>query len=393
MMQDENRTKEQLARELQELRERVRELEQSEAECLQMEKGIREQTDFLNLVLESIPHPFYVIDASDYTIKLANSATYAGTLKKGTTCHELTHRRDKPCESDEHPCPLRIVKETKKPVTVEHVHYDEDGNAKNVEIHAYPIFDEDGNVIQVIESSIDITERRKAQEALKKSSEEIKLFAYSVVHDLRSPSVGIYVLTERLNKGYRHVLDERAKGYCDQILEASRQIALLVSNINIYVSSKEIPLTIESLRLGEILQIVKDEFSPQLDIRQIGWSQPQNMPEIRADRLSLLRVFRNLVDNALKYGGEDLSQISIAYQEQDGFHVVSVSDDGVGIKGKDSEKIFEVFQRDETSVGTEGTGLGLAIVREVAEQHGGKVKVESGPDKGTTFYISISKQL
>jgi PAS domain S-box-containing protein len=392
-MRDETTTKEQLTRELEALRKRVRELEQSEAECLQMEKGIRKQTDFLNLVLESIPHPFYVIDASDYTIKLANSATYAGTSGKGTTCHELTHRSDKPCESDDHPCPLRIVKETKEPVTVEHVHYDEDGNPKNVEVHAYPIFDEDGNVSQVVESSIDITERRKAQDALKKSSEEIKRFAYSVVHDLRSPSVGIYGLTERLNKGYRHVLDERAKGYCEQILEASRQIALLVSNINIYVSSKEIPLTIESLRLGEVLQMVKDEFSPQLDVRQIGWSQPQNMPEIKADRLSLLRVFRNLVDNALKYGGEDLSQINIGYQEQDGFHVVSVSDDGVGIKGKDSKKIFEVFQRDQTSAGTEGSGLGLAIVREVAEQHGGKVKVESGPDKGTTFYISISKQL
>jgi signal transduction histidine kinase len=139
--------------------------------------------------------------------------------------------------------------------------------------------------------------------------------------------------------------------------------------------------------------MVKDEFSPQLDVRQIGWSQPQNMPEIRADRLSLLRVFRNLVDNALKYGGEDLSEISIGYHEQDGFHVVSVSDDGVGIKGKDSKKIFEVFQRDRTSVNTDGTGLGLAIVKEVAKQHGGTVTVESGPGKGTTFYISISRQL
>jgi signal transduction histidine kinase len=392
-MEDDRRTKEQLVREIKSLEKRVRQLEQFETQCTQKEKGSREQSDFMHLVLESIPHPFYVIDAFDYTIKLANSAAHAGILPEGTTCHGLTHRSDTPCSSEEHPCPLRIVKETRKPVTVEHVHYDEDGNPRNVEVHAYPILDENGQVTQVVESSIDITERKEAQEALKKSAEEIKLFAYSVVHDLRSPAVGIYGLTERLNRGYLHLLDEKAKAYCEQILEASRQIALLVSNINIYISSKEIPLTVEPLRLEEILQMVRDEFSPKIDIRRIKWSQPQRLPEIRADRLSLLRLFRNLVENALKYGGESLSRISIGYREDAAFHVISVSDDGVGMKGKDPEKMFEAFQRDETSAHAEGAGLGLSIVKEMAELHGGEVKAEPGPDRGTTFHISIAKQL
>lgn len=391
-MQDEHKTKEQLIRELKELHERLRALETSEAESKPKEEPIRKQTDFLNSVLESLPHPFYVIDASDYTIRLANSATHAGRLPKGITCHALTHNRDKPCPPEGHPCPLQIVRETKKPVTVEHIHYDKDGNPRNVEVHGYPIFDVDGNVSEIIESCIDITERKQAEEALKKRSEQMKLFAYSVAHDLTSPAVGIYGLTKLLHKEYQDVVDEKARNYCDKILEAAEQIAALVGNINVYISSKEIPLNLESVKLTEILQIVRDEFSTQLDIRQIGWSPPESIPEIKADRLSILRILRNLVDNALKYGGDDLSEIKIGYERSDQFHILSVSDDGVGIKG-DAEKIFEVFERYKTSSGVEGTGLGLAIVKELAEQHGGEVWVEPGLEKGATFYISISSYL
>lgn len=240
---------------------------------------------------------------------------------------------------------------------------------------------------------LDITERKQAEEALERSSERIKMFAYSVSHDLKSPAVGIYGLTRLLQKHYSDVLDERGKNYCDQILKAAEQIAVLVGNINIYISTKEIPPSIEGVKLAELLQMVRDEFSAQMDVREIGWWQPESLPEIRVDRLSLLRVLRNLVDNALKHGGDDLSEIRIAYEGSDEFHTLSVSNDGVGINREDCEKIFGAFQRHETSMAVEGTGLGLAIVKEIAEQHGGKVWVEAGPKDGPAFYISISRRL
>jgi signal transduction histidine kinase len=117
------------------------------------------------------------------------------------------------------------------------------------------------------------------------------------------------------------------------------------------------------------------------------------MPAIKADRLSILRILRNLVDNALKYGGDDLREIRIGYEKSERFHILSVSDDGIGIKGEDAEKIFEVFQRQKRPGGVEGTGLGLAIVKELAEQHSGEVWVEPGREKGTTFYVSIASSL
>jgi light-regulated signal transduction histidine kinase (bacteriophytochrome) len=109
----------------------------------------------------------------------------------------------------------------------------------------------------------DITERKRADELLRKSSEQIKLLAYSVSHDLRSPATGIYGLTKRLHKKYGDILDEKGKKYCESILEASEEIAELVGNINIYISTKEIPLSIETVQLRQLLQMVRDEFSAE----------------------------------------------------------------------------------------------------------------------------------
>ena len=139
--------------------------------------------------------------------------------------------------------------------------------------------------------------------------------------------------------------------------------------------------------------MVRDEIDPQLSIRKVKWSQPAYLPEIKADRLAMVRMIRNLVDNALKYGGDDLSEISIGYQESDESHIISVLDDGIGMKEGDSKDVFDIFKRAKTSRGIEGAGLGLAIVKEIAEQHAGKIWMRPGMEKGIEFKVSISKNL
>jgi len=125
-------------------------------------KKIQEQIELLNVIKESLTHPFYIIDVNDYTVKLANSAARLGKLAKTSTCYALTHGEDSPCKG-ENPCPLSQVKRTKKPAVVEHIHYDKDGNERIVEIHGYPVFDSEGNVVQMIEYVLDVTERKKAE--------------------------------------------------------------------------------------------------------------------------------------------------------------------------------------------------------------------------------------
>src|SRR5208283_3202038 len=119
--------------------------------------------------------------------------------------------------------------------------------------------------------------------------------------------------------------------YCNQILKLSEHVAALVEQINIFIATKETSLLIEHLELKNILRILRDEFSARLSIRQIDWVSPESTVDFRADRLSLLRVFRNLIDNALKYGGDRLSKISIEYEEAADFHIFSVTNDGAEI--------------------------------------------------------------
>jgi K+-sensing histidine kinase KdpD len=251
-----------------------------------------------------------------------------------------------------------------------------------------------GNQIAVAANNAKLYEDLENKlQGLKQKKEMIKLFAYSVSHDLKSPAIGIYGLAKRLRDRSECALDEKGVEYCDQILKASEQMVSLVEDINSYIVTKEASLNIEKINMREVMKEIRDEFCTILEERKIVWSEPEALPEIWADRIALSRIFRNLLDNALKYGGKDLLQIKIGYEENRRYHVFSLSDDGVGIEAGEEEKIFEVFQRNETSKGTDGSGLGLAIVKEIAQRHGGGVWLDNQREKGAAFYISISKNL
>lgn len=247
-----------------------------------------------------------------------------------------------------------------------------------------------GNQIAVAANDAVLYENlEKKIEEIREKTETIKFFIYSASHDLKSPAIGVHGITRLLHNQYRELLDERGRRYCDQILRASEQIVALVDRVNAYIAAKEAPLNIERIRVKEIIELIRDEFSVALNQRHIEWIEPETMPEIMGDKLSILRVFRNLIDNALKYGGEKLSRIIIGFTEGKGAYTFFVKDDGVGLGVENSGRLFELFQRYKTSKGIEGSGLGLAIVKEITERHQGKVRVESEPEKGTTFYLSF----
>ena len=268
-----------------------------------------------------------------------------------------------------------------------------DGRLITVIENIVATFDEGGKLIEVKAYIYDITDRKQTEEALRKSSEKTKLFAYSVSHDLKSPVIGIYGLAKRLHQTYADVLAGKGKTYCDQILRAAEYLSSLVAQINVYIATGTATLMVETVKLKGIMQMIREEFSGQLGVRQIKWSEPEHLPELNADRIAILRVFRNLVENALKYGGDHLSEIRLDYRDLDGFHILSVSNDGTMIRQEHFERLFGLFQRYETARGVEGAGLGLAIVKELVERHGGEVWVESAQEKWTTFHVSFSKNL
>ena len=235
--------------------------------------------------------------------------------------------------------------------------------------------------------------RKTAESQVQESADKIKLFSYSISHDLKSPAIGIHGLAMLLQKQSEHLLDDKGKRTCDQITKTSALIEELVNHINAFISTREAPLSLEKIPMDAVVEVIRDEVSERLEAAGIKWSQPEQLPEIKADRLSMIRIIRNLVDNSLKYGGNGLGRIFFDHDESETHHIFSVTDNGVGLREEDLEGIFEVFKRKKSAQGTQGTGLGLAIVKEIMVRHGGDVRVEPGAERGVKFCFSISKNL
>lgn len=274
----------------------------------------------------------------------------------------------------------------------ESAHIRKDGTVMPVEVSSRIVEFPDMKVmLSVIR---DISRRKKIENDLKQTSEKIKLFAFSIAHDLKTPAVALHGLAKLLADKYGDTLNEKGRSFCTNIMGASEQIVSLVDKINTYITTRENPLNIEYISPREILQLIHDEFSTRLNVLDVKWAVPDDMPEkIAADRIALIRVMRNLIDNSLKYGGENLTRIEIGFKETLDHHIFSVANNGRVINKDDLQKIFGIFERKGYSRETSGTGLGLAIVKEIVEQHHGESWVESRQGKGMIFFFSISRNL
>ena len=143
-------------------------------EKLRAEARIREQNEFLNTVINSLTHPFYVIDAKTYEIIMSNESGSWTSDMKGAKCFEVNHGLQLPCDETDFPCPLVEIRKTGKPTSLEHMYRSDAGEEKYKEIYGYPIFDNSGNVIQIIEYVIDITDRKLAEKELLKFSRAVE---------------------------------------------------------------------------------------------------------------------------------------------------------------------------------------------------------------------------
>ena len=249
-------------------------------------------------------------------------------------------------------------------------------------------------LLLLIKGMWQIIKRRQAEDDLIKQTVLIKEFTNTVSHDLRNPAVSIHGLAKIIRRKHSELPQEKLENFIDQITRSSEQIVCLSEDINAFISMQEAPLHVTSLDLKQIWQTIREEFALQLRKRKISWIEPQtSIPKIRADQNGLLRVYRNLVDNALKYGGSRLNKITLNYESSATHHILSVQNNGDTIPPEEIDSIFEVFKRKVAASAPAGTGLGLAIVREIAEHHKGNSWVESSPEGKTIFYISIAQNL
>jgi len=232
-------------------------------------------------------------------------------------------------------------------------------------------------------------EREKLIVELETKNAELERFAYTVSHDLKSPLVTIRGFLGFMEKDARSGNWGRFTADMARIIEATDKMQRLLSEL---VELSRIGRTMnpqEEMSLGQLARETVTLMAGQLTDRGVAVDIAPDLPVIYGDRPRLLEVLQNLVDNAVKYmGDQPHPRIEIGARRAGAETVCYVRDNGLGIDPRYHQKIFGLFEKlDQKS---EGTGVGLAIVKRIVEVHGGRIWAESGgPGSGATFYFVL----
>ena len=271
-----------------------------------------------------------------------------------------------------------------------------DGTPIHVVENILGIFDSDGNLVRTQGYIIDDTERHRAEEALRKyteelrrSNEDLERFAYVSSHDLQEPLRSIVSFSQLLERRYKGQLGQDGDEYIDFIVEGGNRMQTLILDLLAYSRVNTNPQALRPTDVGAVMAAVERHLDPQL--REAGAVLTHDpLPTVTADPLQLEQVFVNLVSNAIKFRRPDEPlRVHVSARREDGVWEFSVRDNGIGIEPEYFEKIFVIFQRLHTKDAYPGTGIGLAIVKRIIDRHGGRCRVESVPGEGSTFSFTL----
>lgn len=232
--------------------------------------------------------------------------------------------------------------------------------------------------------------------ALKRSNEDLEQFAYVISHDLKAPLRNITSFAQLLEHSFETELSEEAKEYLHFILTGVKQLGNLIDDLLSYSRASKKPIEFEPVELELIAESIKYNLNIAIQESEAVISYDTALPTVKASFNQMTLLFQNLVSNAIKFRQPNVTPVvKISSKVYDEKHVLlSVKDNGIGIKKEYAERVFSLFQRLHRQDEYEGTGLGLSICKKIIERHNGKIWMESeGLNKGTTFFIMLPSRL
>jgi len=263
---------------------------------------------------------------------------------------------------------------------------------------AIPLRDSKGAITKWFGSNTDFDDIKQAEAELKKtlqnlkrSNEELEEFAYVASHDLQEPLRMVSSYTQLLERRYKDHLDQDASDFINFAVDGANRMQQLISDLLEYsrVTTKGKPFVKIDLSavLGQAVAnlYTKIQESGALIIKD-------ELPFAYGDETQLVRVFQNLLDNAIKFKGVNAPRITVSSRTVNHELQILISDNGIGIDSIYKDRIFVIFQRLHNKTEYPGTGIGLAICKKIIERHNGKIWFESEPGHGTTFVFSLNSK-
>jgi PAS domain S-box-containing protein len=362
-----------------------------------VEEALVHERYLMNSLMDSFPDSIYFKDQQSRFTKISTSQAQRFGL---TDASEALGKSDFDFFTEEHARPAfedeQEVMTTGQPIVgKEEKETWPDGKARWVSTTKMPLRDKEGKIVGTFGVSRDITDRKEAEDELKRTAAELarsntdlEQFAYVASHDLQEPLRMVASYAQLLEKRYRGKLDSDADDFISFIVDGATRMQALINALLTYsrVGTRAKPF--EPTDCEEVFERVFTNLQMAMYESSAIVSHDQ-LPTLMADGAQLEQLFQNLIGNAIKFRGKEPPRVHVSAEQYGNEWLFSVQDNGIGIDMEYAERIFVIFQRLHSRSEYPGTGIGLAVCKKIVERHGGRIWVESQPGKGSTFYFTI----
>lgn len=227
---------------------------------------------------------------------------------------------------------------------------------------------------------------------LARANEDLDKFASMASHDLKSPLRNISSFIQLINRKIKKYDDPDLKEYLGFVRVSANQMSQLIEDILQYSKVDSYLKDTKPVALEDVILKAKNNLRSSIASKK-ALIDHDNLPVVKGYSSQLVLLFQNLIENGLKYNTNDIPSVKITYKETPATHEISFKDNGIGISDEYFSHVFEMFKRLHSSSEYEGSGVGLAICKKIVDAHAGTIRIESELEKGTTFHISLPKNV
>jgi PAS domain S-box-containing protein len=297
--------------------------------------------------------------------------------------------------------------------------YRKDGSVIHCEWYNSSLVDDSGKLRSILSLVLDVTERNRMEEELRKSRDQLEVrvqertaeletymkrlqesnrqledFAFIASHDLQEPLRKIRTFGSLIESKSGHILPEQSRDYLDRMQKAAERMQELLRSLLDYSRVTTKAVAFEETDLNQSVEAALSNLEILIQEKN-GKVEVEKLPSLEADRSQMTLLFQNLIGNALKFHGKDGTPLIKVYArpvvegEEVKAYRIFVEDNGIGFNEKYLDKVFSPFQRLHGRSEYEGVGMGMPICKKILERHGGEITAKSELGKGSTFIVTL----